>query len=126
MSQEDKTLENLLELDGIKYVIDEHLGLWVKFDVKKVEKNKDRPHGVKYSLTLHDRHNERLLGFDNAHAIEYAKKTNVAPKRTYDHWHRDRNDNGRQYHYENAGKLLEDFWKEVEKALKKLEDSRHE
>ncbi len=122
MSQEDKTIENLLELDGVKYVIDERLGLWVKFEAKRVEESKNRPHGVRYSLTLHNRHNERILGFDNAHQIKYAGKKNVASEKTYDHWHRNENDGGRQYNYENAGKLLEDFWKEVEKVLKRLEE----
>lgn len=123
MSQEDKTIENLLELDGISYIIDEHLGWWVKFEAKRVEPCKERRHGIRYSLTLHDRSNARMMGFDNAHAIEYGRKMNVAPKRIYDHWHRDASDNGRPYHYQNAGKLLEDFWKEVEKLLNKLEES---
>lgn len=30
--KDDTTLENLLDLDGIKMVIDEKLGLWVKFE----------------------------------------------------------------------------------------------
>jgi hypothetical protein len=124
MLQRDKTLENLLELDGVKYVIDEHLGLWVKFEARKIEPSKERPHGIRYSLTLHDRFNARLMGFDNAHAIEHGGKVQVAPKRTYDHWHRDGSDNGRPYHYENAGKLMEDFWKEVEKIVKKLEETK--
>jgi len=44
----------------------------------------------------------------------------VAPKRTYYHWHRDEKDIGRPYQYENAGKLIEDFWLQVERVLKKL------
>jgi hypothetical protein len=62
MLQRDKTLENLLELDGVKYVIDEHLGLWVKFEARKIEPSKERPHGIRYSLTLHDSFNARLMG----------------------------------------------------------------
>jgi len=120
MSQEDITIENLLELDGVKYVIDEHLGLWVKFEAKRVQPSENRPQGIKYSLTLHDRSNTRMMGFDNAHAIEFGAKTNVAPKRIYDHWHKDESDNGRPYNYKNAGKLIEDFWKEVDKMTKKL------
>lgn len=126
MSLEDKTIENLLELDGVRYVIEEHLGLWVKFEVKRVEQSKDRPHGIRYALTLHDRSNARIMGFDNAHAIEYDGKKNVAPKRTYDHWHRDGRDGGRPYDYKNAGKLIEDFWKTVEKVLNRLEESKNE
>lgn len=121
MSKEDKTLENLLTLDGESFVINENLGIWVKFVVKCVTPSQDRPHGVRYALTLHDRVGKRILGFDNAHAVKYGEKSNVVPKRYYDHWHRDKNDVGRPYQYKNAGKLLEDFWKEVEKILNKLE-----
>lgn len=74
MAIADKTLENLLELDGVRFVIDEKLGLWVKFEVRKVQIHKHRPHGIKYSLTLHDRYNNRLLGFDNAHSIKKNSK----------------------------------------------------
>ncbi len=72
--QSNKDFENLLDLDGLRYVIDENLGLWVKFEVKHVPPTLNRPHGIKYSLTMHDRFNERLIGFDNAHAIEYDAK----------------------------------------------------
>ena len=81
MRQEDNTLENLLELDGERFVVDDQLGYWVKFEVKRTTITLERPHGVKYSLTLHDRHNKRIMGFDNAHAIEYGRKRNVAPKK---------------------------------------------
>lgn len=118
MSSKDRTIENLVELDGISYVIDDHLGLWVKFEAKKIESTSNRPHGVRYSLTLHDRSGNRIMGFDNAHAIKYGRKNNVSPKHVHDHWHRDKSDKGRPYIYENAAKLLEDFWKEVNKILK--------
>jgi Family of unknown function (DUF6516) len=115
----DHTLEYLLDLQGVNYVIDEVLGLWVKFEVKKVSKTR-REHGIKYSLSLHDRCNKRLLGFDNAHKIEYDGKQNVAPKKTYDHWHKDEFDQGRPYHYLNAEKLLSDFYAEVDKKVKEI------
>jgi hypothetical protein len=38
-------------LDGDRIIIDESLGLWVKFDVKRVS---TRPQGIRYSLSLHD------------------------------------------------------------------------
>jgi hypothetical protein len=114
MSFKDKTLESLLDLDGVRYIIDEKLGLWVKFDVKKTEKSETRPQGIRYSLTLHDRYNTRIMGFDNAHAVSSGKKGSA---KTYDHWHRDQHDVGLKYHFKSAGKLIEDFWKEVEKKL---------
>lgn len=124
MTQEDKSIENLLDLDGIRYVIDDQLGLWVKFEAKKVAANKDRPHGMRYSLTLHDRFNKRIMGFDNAHAIEYSGNKTVAPRKAHDHWHRNSTDEGQPYTYINAGKLIEDFWKEVGKIHKQLEETR--
>ena len=51
MKTTDHTLENLLELNGERIIIDESLGLWVKFEIIKTP---SRQHGVKYSLTLHD------------------------------------------------------------------------
>jgi hypothetical protein len=121
LESEDETLSNLLQLDGDRFVIDERSGLWVKFEAKEVSKSTDRPHGVKYSLTLHDRSNRRIMGFDNAHAIELGAKKKAAPKKTYYHWHRDENDSGRPYEYTNAGQLLEDFWEQVDIIVKKYE-----
>ena len=117
MSKDDQTLEYLLLLDGTRYVIDEAHGLWVKFEAKKIRQTADRPHGIKYSLTLHDRKNERIMGFDNAHAVD--------EDNTFDHWHRNKKDTGRPYKYINSGKLVEDFWKEVDKILNELE-SKHD
>src|SRR3990167_5034425 len=104
----DDALEYLLDLDGVRYVIDDQLGLWVKFEIKKVSK-RNRKQGIRYSLSLHDRHNDRILGFDNAHEVEYGRKQNVAPFKTYDHWHSNEDDRGRPYHYCNAEQLLVDF-----------------
>lgn len=118
MKDIDHTLENLLMLDGDRVIIDESLGLWVKFDVKRVS---TRIQGIRYSLSLHDKHNTRILGFDNSHEIEYGGKRGVAPNRTYDHWHFDAKDEGRPYEYTNAGKLLEDFWMEVDKRILALQ-----
>lgn len=117
----DNTLENLLDLDGMKMVIDEKLGLWVKLEAS-VTSSSIRKQGVRYSLSLHDRNGKRILGFDNAHEIEYGSKRMVAPKRTFDHWHYDEHDKGRPYEYINAGKLLEDFWAEVDSRLKILQE----
>jgi hypothetical protein len=122
MKQEDYSLENLLELNGERIVIDESLGLWVKFEVIRT---KSRAQGIKYSLTLHN-NNKRILGFDNSHEIEYGAKKGVSPKRTFDHMHYDENDRGRPYNYTTAGKLLEDFWKEVDKRIEALKENNNE
>jgi len=116
----DKTLEHLLDLNGVRYVVDDALGLWVKFEIRKIKKIINKSSNIRYSLSLHDRFNKRIMGFDNAHAIEFGEKRNVAPKRVFDHWHRDIEDKGRPYLYKNAAKLLEDFWNEVDKKIELL------
>jgi hypothetical protein len=120
MPEDDKTIDNLLELDDTRFVVEERLGLWVKFEAKRIAPTSNRPQGIRYSLSLHDRFNMRIMGFDNAHAIEYGRKTTVAPKRTYSHWHKNQNDSGQPYDYITAGKLLEDFWTQVDLVIKKL------
>jgi len=119
MKTNDHTLDNLLVLNGEHIIIDESLGLWVKFEI--IETNA-REQGIKYSLSLHDKSNRRIMGFDNSHEIEYGSKKGVKAQRTFDHWHYDSLDKGRPYQYINAGKLLEDFWKEVDKRVKTLKE----
>jgi Family of unknown function (DUF6516) len=113
---QDHTLENLHDLDGDIYVIDESAGYWVKFAVKRVTPGPERPHGVEYSLTMHDSDNRRLVGFDNAHPVPGTKRLRRDVARAYDHWHR----MGivKPYPYENAAKLVADFWKAVDEVLK--------
>ena len=67
----------------------------MKFEVIKTQ---SRQQGIKYSLTLHDKSNNRILGFDNGHEIKYGAKKEVSPERTFDHWHYDENDRGRPQH----------------------------
>jgi hypothetical protein len=69
MARRDRSLDALLDLDGEILVIDE-LGHLVRFVVSRTEVTEARPHGLSYSLTLHDRSGRRLMGFDNAHAVE--------------------------------------------------------
>ena len=120
-NKNDSTLQYLLDLDGEKIFIDEKLGVWVKFEVKETSPN-IRTSGIRYSLTLHDRTGDRVLGFDNAHLVEYGGKNQVAPKRTFDHCHIDGKKNIKPYPYINAGKLLEDFWEAVELKIKDLKE----
>ena len=67
--KQDHSLDTLLELDGQILVVDSAGKHWVKFIVKKVEPSSERPHGLSYSLTLHDESGARLVGFDNAHPL---------------------------------------------------------
>lgn len=102
-------LETLLSLNGEIYPMEK--GYWVKFEAWRIEATTERPHGLSYSITLHDRNNTRILGYDNAHALKVKKKGFHARKITWDHVHK--MEKVAEYEFTSAGQLLEDFWKEV-------------
>lgn len=112
---DDHTLEFLLAFDGrVHHYAD---GYFIKFEIKRVKESRERPHGLRYSFTLHGPDGTRLIGFDNAHTVpalgsKYKKRAEAA-----DHWHRTETDPGRPYEYVNAEKLLDDFSAEVERVL---------
>jgi hypothetical protein len=112
----DTSLDALLDLDGQVLVIDERGGYWVKFEVRLVAATRERPHGLDYSMTLHGNDNERLVGFDNAHAVRQSAGPGGKAKTAYDHKHRVRSI--RPYEYRDAATLLADFWIEVDAVLK--------
>jgi len=113
MKDKDIGLESLLELNGEIFPME--CGYWTKFDVHRVDVSIVIPHGVKYSLTLHNKHNQRVLGFDNAHGVKLKKTRYAAKKTTWDHKHLE--SNIYDYEFESAGQLLEDFWLEVNKIM---------
>jgi hypothetical protein len=121
MPNVDRAQEALLDLDGYAVVLDGE-GHVARFVVKRVSASEGRPHGLSYSLTLHDRTGRRLLGFDNAHAIGRPGGRFVAQPRVYDHVHRGEGEAGRPYEFVDAGKLLEDFWVAVDRVLKLREE----
>ena len=117
---EDHGLETLLELDGV--VIEQERGHWVKFDVAKTAITRERPYGLRYSLTLHDKYGKRLMGYDNAHAVRLPKKYKYAGRVIeYDHHHRHSLDNGVPYEFKDAYQLMEDFFAKVDEILKQQE-----
>lgn len=111
-------VEALLDLDGI--VIEQTGGHWTKFEVREVSKTEEIPHGIRYSLTLHDRNGKRIMGFDNAHAVKGGKKGKHRDRKTFDHRHRHPEDEGIFYLFIDAHQLLKDFWLEVDKILDSL------
>jgi hypothetical protein len=110
----DHGLENLLVLDGDTYVVHE-AGFWVKFEVNRVKPSAECPHGIRYSLTLHGPGNERVIGFDNAHAVRIRSGPGGKSEGATDHWHRLKT--VRPYKYDNALKLIDDFWAAVDQVL---------
>lgn len=93
-------------------------GYWVKFDVEMIEISSGRPHGIRYSLTLHDAENERLIGFDNAHRVKPKRKKYSCTVMTFDHKHIKRSVT--QYEFDSPSKLLEDFWETVNNYLSNI------
>jgi Family of unknown function (DUF6516) len=107
-------LTYLLNFDGTIYLFDE--GYWLKIEVKRTTPTPQRPHGLSYSLTLHDPEGTRLLGFDNAHAPPRGGRYKAKPV-AHDHWHRTEQDKGRPYTFRSALQLVQDFLDEVERIL---------
>ena len=111
-------LELLLGYDGRRHILES--GHYLKFEIRRVSASPQVPHGLAYSLTLHSPHGERLLGYDNAHAVPHAGSRFVAAPVQADHWHRTRKDPGRPYAFTSAEQLLMDFFNEVERTLRDL------
>ncbi|HBK05101.1 MAG TPA: hypothetical protein DDZ81_04475 [Acetobacteraceae bacterium] len=114
-ASEDYTLEFLLAFDGRIHCLGQ--GHWLKFEIRRTPPTPERPHGLRYSFTLHDRTGRRLLGFDNAHRVAPHGSRFQRSDTTHDHWHRTGGDEGRPYRFTTAEQLLVDFEAAVEKCL---------
>ena len=114
--KKDRGLDALMELDGQILVVHSAGKHWVKFIVKKVDPSPERPHGLSYSLTLHDETGARLVGFDNAHPVSTGSGPGKMTLKQHDHKHRIRM--VKPYGYTDAVSLVTDFWAEVDKVLK--------
>lgn len=108
----DPGAEVLLDLDGQVFVVDAKGG----FSVKRVASWPERPHGLKYSLTLHGPDGSRLIGFDNAHPVRESRGPGGKGVRFLDHKHR--LETVRPYRFRDAATLIEDFWAEVDQLLR--------
>ena len=116
------SLDYLLGLDGnIEFQNDQ--GYWVKIEATRVTVTQERPHGIRYSLTLHAPDNTRLIGFDNAHGCikpEGSRFKHAGKKYPYDHRHRHATDVGVLYEFDSAYRLVSDFYTEVDRVLKEV------
>jgi Family of unknown function (DUF6516) len=104
----DYELEALLSLNGHQFHFAK--GYMVKLEAREIASTKGRPHGVKYSLSLHDPRGRRIYGIDNAHRI--------GRHREFDHKHPHSDPKVLPYAYRGAVALLEDFYHEVERILR--------
>jgi len=97
----------LLDFDRRRYWLVN--GWSIRFRIAEIEASTERPHGIKYSFTLHDHDGSRLLGFDNAHG--------VPRKETYDHRHGFRRSKQLvAYEFRGPDELICDFFAAVEQA----------
>ena len=120
--RDDLGLETLLDLNGS--IIDQGNGYWIKIEAWRVVADGDIPHGIRYTLSLHEPYGKRILGYDNAHAVKPPKKFKYAGQRLpFDHRHRHVADKGVPYGFESAYHLLEDFFKDVDRVLKEVTQS---
>jgi hypothetical protein len=84
-------------------------GWSIRCRVRQAHTTEGRPHGLKYSFTLHDVDGTRLLGYDNGQG--------VAKKYEYDHRHPFRDtDEHVAYNFSDADTLLADFFASVRSA----------
>jgi hypothetical protein len=112
----DPAVATLLELNGS--VLDQGDGYWIKIDAWTVAPSAFIPHGVRYSLTLHNRYGTRVLGYDNAHAVRRPNRFKYAGQiLPYDHQHRSASDKGIPYEYQDAAQLFEDFFEAVDRVI---------
>ena len=120
MNSPDIGLDTLLDLDGS--ILEQEGGYWIKIEARRIPTSDLAQHVIRYSLTLHDKYGTRVLGYDNAHAVKPPKKFKFAGQRLpYDHRHRTSNDKGVPYAFESADRLLEDFFAEVDRAIKEAQ-----
>ena len=115
MTNRDHSLDALLSLDEERFGVDGSETCWVKFEVKECDVTPERPHGLKYSLTLHAEDGTRLLGFDNAHGI--TEGSGPGARTRIENTTTSTRAKSPIYDYEDAGMLMDDFWAEVETIL---------
>jgi hypothetical protein len=112
----DWEMEALLSMDG--EIGDAGDGLWFKIEAERVGKDDHRPHGIKYSLTLHDKTGQRIFGIDNAHSIGKPRRGPGYRRITaWGHLHEGKRK--KRYEYRTACDLLKDFFDAIEAEKKR-------
>jgi hypothetical protein len=111
--QQDYGKDGLLALNGDRYFIDDKGDFEVIIKVISVAVTPERPHGLKYTLVLIDAKGERVICFDNAHAVSLGPGPGKKLSRQYDHKHI--GNKVFPYTFEDAHLLVADFWAEVDK-----------
>ncbi|MCW0974171.1 DUF6516 family protein [Pantoea sp. JV6] len=118
--ERDNGLDYLLSLHGSTVYRDD--GYWWKVEVWEVKPTSFIPHGLRYTLTLHDKYNTRVFGIDNAHGIKLPKKGCYAGRMVFDHMHRTPHDKGYPYEFVSAAQLIEDFFIKSDEVIAQREN----
>ena len=115
-------LETLLDLHGS--VLDQGDGYWIKIEAWRTQVSDDVPHGIRYSLSLHEPHGKRLLGYDNAHAVRprggFRYAGNKSQRWPFDHRHRHLGDEGEPDGFQSAWQVLEYFFRGADRVLREV------
>lgn len=112
----DPAVDSLLDLH--ESILDQGGGYWIKIEVWRTAISSGVPHGIRYSLTLHEPHGKRIMGYDNAHAVKPPRKFKYAGRiLAYDHKHRHVADQGVPYEFKDAQQLINDFFADVDMVL---------
>ena len=114
-AKKDLGTDNLLVLNGDRYFVDEKGKFEVVFKIVSVEVTPQIPHGLKYTLMLLNAKGDRIVCFDNAHAVK--KGSGPGKKRIEQYDHKHIGNRVTPYNFKDALTLLEDFWTEVDKRL---------
>lgn len=119
--ERDPAIDTLLDLHGT--ILDQEGGYWIKLEAWQVNVTDEMPHGIRYSLTLHEPYGKRILGYDNAHAVKPPKKFKYAGRiLAYDHKHRHVSDKGVPYEFKNVQQLINDFFADVDRVLAEVKN----
>ncbi len=115
----DPAVDTLLDLHDS--ILDQGGGYWIKIEAWRVAPSAAVPHGIHYSLTLHEPGGDRILGYDNAHAVKPPRKFKYAGRvLAYDHKHRHVSDKGVPYEFKDAQQLLVDFFADADRVLSEV------
>ena len=106
----------LLALSGDRYFIDDKGDLEAIFKITSAAVSPARPHGLKYSLVLINSKGDRVVCFDNAHALSQGSGSGKKSSKDYDHKHV--GNKVTPYIYKDAYTLVADFWAEADKLVK--------
>ena len=113
----DTGVDSLLSLNGDRYFVDDQGHLEAIFKVISIAATPERPHGLNYSLVLLNAQGERVVCFDNAHAVSKGSGPGKKFLKQCDHKHI--GNRITPYKFKDSLTLVADFWSEVDKLVQR-------